>query len=694
MTPMLLNLNFLGRFQKLNVPKAQSMRAVFEAVANSFDATNYLLDKGKIVVRVISKVANNLQKGTKEEDYELAGFEIEDNGEGFTDKNMLSFKDCDSTSKPGGKGIGRLLWLHVFNRVEIESTYRQGDTWQKRAFPFSVQEIGKNDDNLAPSSVIADQPTSNKTVVRLLDPKNDRLPHLSIKHETVAARLLDHFLLRFADTRGQSLDIVDDLTGATVSVGEMFEKTLQARYKSEPINMNGLEFVLHHLFVKPASSKNQIRFCANQRVVSFENENISAVAPDVSPNDSVTTDGFRYHAYVTGLFLDKICDEDRMRLKFPRELPTDDEQPESLNISDAPIDEVTKKELIEAIGPKVREHLADHLEGVRARKEATLVEFAIKQPQFRPYVEVARTRLDRLKAKPSPRETELLYCEAKIDGREAMDKIVNDIVSRNDAINKVAEYRDVLLKQFTAEHNRYNQSSLIEYVCARKAVIQVLAAFQKKANGVNEFEKAIHDLVFPKGATSDEMPVGPSDDRKLDKENLWLIDERLAFHRVLHSDKPLDGMGAFRTNSPQGQGKKPDITVFDPALTTCEGDDLQSIAIVEFKRPGRTDYKDTDNPIRQLIDAAQEIRDGNILTLDGELKSVRKEVLIFGFGICDFTAQVVSFARLFDMKKTIDGLGYQKYHEETNMIMELMTYQKLISEAERRNAAFFKRLGM
>ena len=46
---------------------------------------------------------------------------------------------------------------------------------------------------------------------------------------------------------------------------------------------------------------------------------------------------------------------------------------------------------------------------------------------------------------------------------------------------------------------------------------------------------------------------------KADSANLWLIDERLAFHTYLASDKPLSAMPITGSKS----GKEPDICVLN-----------------------------------------------------------------------------------------------------------------------------------
>lgn len=48
----------------------------------------------------------------------------------------------------------------------------------------------------------------------------------------------------------------------------------------------------------------------------------------------------------------------------------------------------------------------------------------------------------------------------------------------------------------------------------------------------------------------------------------------------------------------------------------------------------------------------------------------------------------------YDMSKTPDGQGYYAFHKAAGMMIELIPYEKLIRDAERRNAAFFRQLNL
>jgi hypothetical protein len=691
---MAFALDFRGRLHKINAPLSTSIHAVFEAVANSFDATADDRGSGKITVRILRQPHPLSASGS-----ELLGFEIQDNGVGFGDVQMTHFKLSDTTYKPNGKGIGRLLWLKVFDRAEIESCYKQNDHTHKRRFTFSEALNGINESDIEPT--VVDGVAEAGTSVRLLSPKEDRIPALSCSAEELARSILEHFLLNFAVIRGQSLTVVDEHARQQIDVGKLYSEMIGSeRHAQETFEIAANPFTLHHILVKPLTSRrNLVKLCANERVVT--SEPLSAVVPELG-HDAVTPDSLRYHAYVTGSYLNAISDDERTGLKFPQEpIEADDEQVgdavEKPRLFPGAVEGIQKRELFNHLAGHIRTYLKDHVAQVRQIKEDKLEKFAAKeQPQFRPFVDLAKQRVDRLPARPTKRNLEIALYEAKIDGRSELEKLVEEITADRPAIAQVGEYQKTLVARFVTEATRHNQSALAEYVCTRKAVIEVLKAnLQKGSDDANRLESAVHDLFFPMRLSSDLLPVGPADAGNPHIENLWLIDERLVFHRLLASDQPLQKIRGFLLDHATDKRLEPDIIIFDPAFVTHEGDDLQSIAIIEFKRPGRTDYSEQENPIKQILDITKKVRSGTFEDYHGEIKNISTDVRAFGFAICDVTPRLKEIVNTtYDMKKTPDGVGYYLHHANLNLVVELIPYTKLVTEAERRNKAFFQKLGI
>ena len=85
--------------------------------------------------------------------------------------------------------------------------------------------------------------------------------------------------------------------------------------------------------------------------------------------------------------------------------------------------------------------------------------------------------------------------------------------------------------------------------------------------------------------------------------NLWVVDERLAYHRFLASDKTLKSMPVLDSKSK----KEPDIAVFDQAFAYSDSDEpFSSITVVEFKKPDN----DGKNPINQVLEYIDLIQQG------------------------------------------------------------------------------------
>lgn len=153
---MSLTTNLSGRLRNTILPRTHALLPVFEAVVNSIHACEDISGKsitdGFITIHILRETkpegqANLLgddraKKSGPEALPEIVGFKIADNGVGFSDANMNSFKELDSDykEKKGCRGIGRLLWLKAFKGANIQSSYYSEDgTILQRNFAFDKQ---------------------------------------------------------------------------------------------------------------------------------------------------------------------------------------------------------------------------------------------------------------------------------------------------------------------------------------------------------------------------------------------------------------------------------------------------------------------------------------------------------------------------------------------------------------------------
>ena len=234
------------------------------------------------------------------------------------------------------------------------------------------------------------------------------------------------------------------------------------------------------------------------------------------------------------------------------------------------------------------------------------------------------------------------------------------------------------------------KSDLASYVFHRKLIIEFLeSAINRQNDGKYVREDVIHNLIMPMGKTSSQIPI--------DDCNLWLIDERLAFHDYLASDKTLNSMPITDSCST----KEPDIcalNLYDTPLLVAEGSrlPLASIVVVEIKRPMRNDAKEGEkkDPIEQALGYLDRIRKGKVQTASGRPIPSSENIPGFCYIICDITTTLKKRCKMHDAVETSDGLGYFFYNKNFHSYVEILSYDRLLNGAKERNRAFFDKLGL
>lgn len=116
--------------------------------------------------------------------------------------------------------------------------------------------------------------------------------------------------------------------------------------------------------------------------------------------------------------------------------------------------------------------------------------------------------------------------------------------------------------------------------------------------------------------------------------------------------------------------------------------------IIEFKRPGRDDYafgREGGDPIKQIHDTVELIRQrGSFVTMDKKTIEIPDSTPITAIIVADLEPSLRKLARRYDFSDTWDRKGLFKYHSDFDVFIEIFGFNKLISDAEKRNAAFFE----
>jgi hypothetical protein len=133
-----MKFDVVGRIRNMRLPdgKTAILYSVYEAVSNSIHAINDRFTEAKASLN--GKVHVDI---AVDEQNDIETISITDNGIGFTPENIHSFETSDSQFKyqRGGKGVGRLIWIKMFETIKVDSIVGKGKSTQRIRFNFDPE---------------------------------------------------------------------------------------------------------------------------------------------------------------------------------------------------------------------------------------------------------------------------------------------------------------------------------------------------------------------------------------------------------------------------------------------------------------------------------------------------------------------------------------------------------------------------
>lgn len=659
----------IGRIRNISLAASKPLLPLYEAIVNSIQAIEDACEaNGHIRIAVHRDVQMYHKQDPELSD--IIGFDITDNGIGFTDENYRAFETSDTTYKVGrgGKGIGRFLWLVAFAKVNVTSHYEEGGKFYRRTFNFVSDGDGIQDLQTTDSPEKA-----RKTVVTLKGFREKYYRQCPKKLDTIATHLIEHCLEYFIRSDCPYIILEDLSSERELNLNERFEHEIAGQSSSDSIIVEGHKLEILHVRLYSSHLKDhQLHFCADSRVV--KSENLNGRIPNLSHSlHDHEGKAFVYAGYVDGEILNRSVNAERTYFAIPQ----DDSELYSKSI--------TWRAIQTNVYEKCKEFLKPYTDPVKERKKKRIEDFiATDGPMYRPILKHVEDKIDLIDPEISDDDLDLKLYQAyqgfQVDLRSQGQKLLQQEV-------KDEEWEDFAqqLQAYFDKISDINKSDLARYVCHRRAVLDFLyKQLSFTQDRKYQREERIHQIVFPRGKTSEDVCY--------DEHNLWLIDEKLVYHSFLSSDKPLSANPQVSTDS----RKEPDILIFDKACAFTTGKDIpfSSVTIVEFKRPMRDDYKPEENPFVQVRKYVVDIRDGRARTVDGRDIPVVKSIPFFCYIVCDPTSTLEQQAYDFELTKTPDGQGYFGYKREYNAYFEVLSYSKMVADAKKRNAAFFDKLGL
>ncbi len=677
--------NLIGRLGNFPLSAERCLLPLFEAVSNSIHAIEDSKRKdGEITIHIHRAPVRTLPLTPETRPIgPITGFTIEDNGVGFNDTNFASFCTADSIHKKarGGKGVGRLSWLKVFEKAEVSSVYADPNGALKhRSFTFQLAEkpIDGYSDEAAPDSKVG-------TVVHLIGMNTAYQKACPKNCETVARRLIDHFLTMFVLSTCPVIRLVDKDEKTELSLNKQFQQEIGQHSTTEKFTLKGITFSLQHfrMATKSPQPNHDLHFCARGR--SVETRDVAKLLSNLNGPLKDNTGSFAYAGYVSGELLDETVNQERTRL----ELLHDD----SLFANG---DEPTREDLLKELAKRSETFLAPHLTPIKETKLNRIKEYIQKRPLFRPIIKLRPEWLDDIRADISDDDLDIeLY---KLVHKIEIQVRTDGVALRTKQSQKTAESIDDHKKKFEKfldESNQVGFSKLADYVVHRRAVIEFLSECMKlDDDGRYKLEEVVHDVIYPMKATSNDVPDA-------DQSNLWMIDERLAYHYYLCSDMEFRGTDEIEVKQ-QHERERIDLLVLQPyerphAFVGTTNRPFDSVTIIEFRRPNRDDYSPDDedrDPIAQVWKYAKKIQDGKAKDKTGQFVRTGEGTQFYAYVICNLTPKMNELAEFHSFTPMPDGMGYFRWQPNYKVYTEILDYRKLIQDAKKRNQVFFDKFNL
>lgn len=568
-------------------------------IRKDYDATN----NGMSVVFDIEF----LPKDLFDEGYIDLKISCTDNGAGLGDSQTKAFVTKDTSFKDdlsiGGigkcKGSGRIQFFHYFNKLSIQSVYKDGDSFKARELRVddSIKEIEESS-----FSVVNTTKTETTTKVTLDIVKPDVYAKVflgkNLKDKFSVSTLKNYVLVAFLqrliglkESLGDfciTFKTVDGEQEETLSLipSELPKRTEERQVKVYYHDDSGLpvsdfeEFSISHYKLNKDDytlKRNTVALCAKSSIAKLiTNRFLKTQKLENNPvNDC-------YHIIlVESPFLDSNVNEQRDDFNIPKDQQSTDTYLSRL---------LSFEELYDELG----EHITEMLAPPDWDKDALVKKVENKYGISAGMVANVNVRVHYGDTEETVVKRVLTKYQSKIikDTSEIFD-IKEEIINADPNSDEFRKKINDLAWKYTASLKNIDMANLSQIVVRRAAILEILQLaideqlkIQEIDEGVRrQNEKIIHNIFFPMRSDSQEVT----------DHDIWIFNEEYQYYDYIASDQPLskfkwvDDQPLFddsvddelskilKKNYEDNSEKRPDIAIFN-----TEG----AAIIIEFKAQG------------------------------------------------------------------------------------------------------------
>lgn len=610
--------------------KINFLQPMVEAISNSLEAgaknvkVKLYIDKTKTLF------------GT--EVNKIFAYDVEDDGEGFTKRNIDSFLTYMSEYKInlGCKGVGRITWLKVFSSVNIESYANRKRISFIFDENFSENSLKIQDSNCIKTGTIVKFSGVRKQFFEegKIDLRVDGDLNL-IRHY-----IEEHLLIKLSLLKSQSINFNIVLSGDNgeyakpICNDSLKALSVQKFIVTDCNNRDVVFFIYYSFFNSVGKQKKSAYYCANGRTVTPISDKVSFT--NLPGNKSSIL-------LVTSDFFDEHVNDERNEFDIPQSGNRLDCNLtwEQINFNlQCEIDNILIKEF-------------PNLEKDNDRNVSELIE---EFPYLAKYI---REDTSKIKNKEKILSSSKKKYEQE---KERISKRFKELLDKNELDSDAF---DSSIEDITDMSAR----ELAEYIVYRQ---QIILALHRLNVSKEKSEKKIHNL-FMKMKTESFKDTHETYDH-----NLWLFDDKFMTYIYAASDvaiekykKALDEVNVYNSKY------RPDLAVFFSGTDTDNGRDA---IVIEFKACGAS-IDEKSKSFWEINRNAQAIRD-----------SIENINRIWCYTITSFddifkkNIKAQDFIQLFTNGERNEI--YYRYYREINAHCYYVSLDALLADAESRNNIF------
>ncbi|MDO4642510.1 MAG: ATP-binding protein [Cardiobacteriaceae bacterium] len=608
-----------------------------QAVNSFFPNHSFNMIYSEAIANALDAGASKIDISISYEDVRSFDFSITDNGEGFTPERYRRFSRIMDTADTSHKGLGRLVYLHYFDDVEVESIWKSKSGYKKTKFTFN---LNFSHDKQSTVDIESDSSQTRLTFNNFNHKKISSLSMLSSLD--IKKYILSEFLPCFIQLREQ---------GKNLSINI-----------STQIKREKKELIISNDTIKLSDIPEFTKFTIPENELSTLSDKL---------RKKTSADLFR-EGITLYYYMDSKVENTSIVTSFAidnRALSVDViDKSNYKNIENIEAVFFLSSKMFVGMVDSARQKLtldrADERELKKILKRNVKTIFKANFPKF--FEELEKAQTDISNKYPHLKG----YICLDDVGFESKEDILNNARDKFFLEQKTILEKENLTDEDYQKALELSSRNLAEYILFRNIQLDKL-----KAMTPSNLEKDIHNTIAPKKTFSQF-----NDYENLLNNNAWILDDRFMSFICSSSDNEIKKITdkfseIIDSKNEANSNERPDYLL----LFSSENTEQYDVVCFEFKRL-HINKRDKLSAASQLVDYIGDLR-------DAFSEKINKAWM---YALVDFDEELERTLERngFKHRFTVQGKIYSQFYSDVDAEINFLDFDALVKDADIRNKTF------